>query len=159
VRYSTRQHSAFSLVEVMVSIFIAMLIVGIAVLSIGAVNEEARIRRAGSMLEATARTALQQSVQSQRDHWIDFSANGFSVGPDSNSYQMPEGGRIELRHWGERSWNPPGGKRSRAQWRFSHQGLCEPLQVRMTLGRATLELQFDPLTGAVAEESLIVEQG
>ncbi len=150
-----RHLSAFSLVEVLVSIFIAMLIIGIAVLSIGAVNEEARIRRIGSTLEATARTALQKSVQKQRDHWIGFSRDGFAILPEGETYELPDGGNLELRHWGDNTWQVPADER----WRFSSQGLCEPLQVRFTLGRATLELQFDPLTGAVAEESMIVDKG
>lgn len=150
--------SAFSLVEVLVAIFIAMLIVGIAVLNIGAVNEEGRIRRVGAVLEATARTSLQHSVQRQRDHWVDFSADGFAAGPNGKAYDLPDGARIELRHWGESKWTTP--SRSNAEpWRFSRQGLCEPLQVRVTLGSATLEMQFDPLTGAVAQESLIIEEG
>ena len=153
--HSPRQQSAFSLVEVLVSIFIAMLIIGIAVLSIGAVNEEARIRRIGSTLEATARTALQESVQQQRDHWIGFSRDGFAVLPKGQTFELPDGGNIELRHWGDKTWRSPSDER----WRFSSEGLCEPLQVRFTLGRATLELQFDPLTGAVADESMIVDKG
>jgi len=147
--------SAFSLVEVLVSIFIAMLIIGISVLSIGAVNEEARIRRIGSTLEATARTALQESVQKQRDHWIGFSHDSFAVLPEGKAVELPDGGSIELRHWGEKTWHAP----ADVHWRFSSEGPCEPLQVRFTLGRATLELQFDPLTGAVADESMIVDKG
>jgi len=152
---NSRQLAAFSLVEVLVSIFIGMLIIGIAVLSIGAVNEEARIRRVGSTLEATARTALQESVQQQSDHWIGFSRNGFAVLPEGKTFVLPEGGKIELRHWGDKSWRAPSDDR----WRFSSEGLCEPLQVRFTLGQATLELQFDPLTGAVADQSMIVDKG
>ena len=151
----SRRLTAFSLVEVLVSIFIAMLIIGIAVLSIGAVNEEARIRRVGSLLEATARTALQESVKTQRDHWIGFSRDSFAVLPEGKPFELPHDGNIELRHWGEKTWQSA----DDARWRFSSEGLCEPLQVRFTLGGATLELQFDPLTGAVADESMIVDKG
>jgi hypothetical protein len=156
----TRQRAskiaAFSLVEMMTAIFLAMLIIGIAVLSIGAVNEEARIRRIGATLEVTARSAMQNSVLERRDHWIEFSAREFTTAPNGKTHPFPEGAQVELRHWGETSWKSPS---SDERWRFSHEGLCEPLQIRLTLGKATLEMQFDPLTGAVAEESLIVEKG
>ena len=140
----------------MTAIFLAMLIIGIAVLSISAVNEEARVRRTGSMLEATARTALQTSVLKQRDHWIAFTANGFSAGPGGKTHSLPDRARLELRHWGEKSWSTP---TRDERWHFSHEGLCEPLQVRLTLGKAILEMQFDPLTGAIAEESLVIGNG
>jgi hypothetical protein len=151
-----RTAAAFTLIEMMTAIFLAMLIIGIAVLSIGAVNEEAHIRRVGSTLEATARAALQTSVLQQRDHWIAFSANDFTAAPNGKTQRLPDNTRLELRHWGEKSWSAPA---KDERWHFSHEGLCEPLQVRLTLGKATLEMQFDPLTGAVAEESLIVEKG
>jgi hypothetical protein len=151
-----KKSAAFTLVEMMTAIFLAMLIIGIAVLSIGAVNEEASIRRIGSTLEATARAALQTSVLKQRDHWITFSSNDFTAAPNGKTYSLPKNSRIELRHWGEKSWSTPA---TDERWHFSHEGLCEPLQVRLTLGKATLEMQFDPLTGAVADESLIVEKG
>ena len=155
-RQPKRPTAAFTLVEMMTAIFLAMLIIGIAVLSIGAVNEEARIRRVGSTLEATARAALQTSVLKQRDHWIAFSASEFTAAPNGKTHTLPDNARLELRHWGENSWSAPA---TDERWHFSHEGLCEPLQVRLTLGNATLEMQFDPLTGAVAEESLIVEKG
>ena len=141
----------------LVAIFVGMLILGVAVLSIGAVNEEARVRRVGAHLEASARFALQTSILKQRDHWIEFSSNDFTAGPAGKSHALPDGARIEIRHWSEKSWTAPGSENSR--WNFSHEGLCEPLQVRITVGRATLEMQFDPLTGAVADESLMVEKG
>ncbi len=149
--------AAFSLVEMMVAIFVGMLILGVAVLSIGAVNEEAGVRRVGAQLEASARVALQTSILKQRDHWIAFTAHDFTAGPSGKSYALPRGAQVEIRHWGEKSWQAPASKNSR--WHFSHEGLCEPLQVRIIFGRATLEMQFDPLTGAVADESLMVEKG
>jgi hypothetical protein len=147
---------AFTLLEVSIAIFIAMLILGVGVLSLRGIDHEAKIRVVSRELAANARSAMRDSLLRRETICIEFSADGFA-GPGragrSPWRPLPKGGRLEIRRWGETRWREP---RQGEVWWFRPGQPCEPIALRLTLREGRQEMVFDPLTASVLEERISV---
>ncbi|MFT5471296.1 MAG: hypothetical protein ACI8UO_006429 [Verrucomicrobiales bacterium] len=142
--------------EVIVAISIAMLLVGVAVMSIDSVNQEHSLRREGSLLESAARAAMLRALTSQQSQAIMFRKNAFGVADSANRetwHSLPQDGKLEILRLGEAEWRSPG---STEIWRFIPGRVCEPVSVRITLPFGYQILSFDPLSAAVRESSLVI---
>ena len=60
--------------------------------------------------------------------------------------------KILIKRWGSSEWRAAAGQR----WVTLPGGLCEPLSVRMEWKRSFIEMQFHPLTGGIADETMII---
>ena len=145
IRHSSfvTRHSrqGFTLVEVIVALSIAMLLIGVAALSITAVNDENQLRRTASAIELSARDSLLQAVAESRPVQVDLASFGGGAGV------------VEVRRYGEKVFREP--KRGEV-WEFSPTGVCEPVEVRITSEAGSIELGFDPLTGCARKRNIIV---
>ncbi len=147
---------AFTLLEVTIAILIAMLIMGVGVMSLKGVDREAKIRRVANQLELNARTAMRESLLRKRALCIRFAPDGFAGASSTGALswkRLPKGGGLEIRRWGESSWRKP--QRGECWW-FRPGQPCEPLAVRITLNEGRYEMTFDPLTASVVEEGIAV---
>jgi len=155
-RSPTTAQSGFTLLEVCVAITIGMLIIGAATLGISSVGEEHRLRKTASVIEATARATLQRAVTDHRNVFIEFSQDRImataSEGVNAGEYDL--GGKLQIRRYGEKEFRTP---RSGELWQFSADGLCEPLEIRITQKKGSIEMSFDPLTGCARKKSIIVQ--
>ena len=66
--------------------------------------------------------------------------------------QTPPDMRLLMKRWGQNKWQPAAGQ----AWVALPSGLCEPLSIRFEWGRSFTEMQFNPLTGGVADESTYI---
>jgi len=144
-----------TLLEILTALGLAMLVVGVAALGVGALGPEKRLRRSASVVESCARQLFWQSVQERRPHCLRLAAD--AVAADASPWvSLGNRARLEVRRVGESQWRVPG---KAERWEFPGSGLCEPLSLRLAINGATLEMDFDPLTGAVAEERTNLEAG
>ncbi len=64
------KRSAFTLIEVMIGLFIASLIIGLTVFSLDSLSDEKRLRRPANKMKELARDAMRRSVSTQRSYSI-----------------------------------------------------------------------------------------
>lgn len=140
--FSRIRHSGFTLVEICIAMGLCMLLLGIATLSFTGIQDEARLRRAASEIESTARQTLQEAVMSQR--LIELALDGSLGG---------EGGQVQVKRVGDKAFR----KANKGEtWEFSPTGICEPIEVRVTNSGGIIELAFDPLTACAVRKNVIV---
>ncbi len=140
------QPAAFTLVEIIIALSIAMLIIGVATLSITGLNDEHRLRKAASAIEQTARDALMDAVASYQP--VTLALDGGLGSLDGESATS-----ILVKRFGEREFRQA---RKGESWEFSPTGICEPIELRITSSSGTIELGFDPLTGCARKRNIIV---
>lgn len=73
------RHSAFTLLEVIIAISVAMLVIGISALSITGMKDEHRLHQMASLLETTAREALMRAVADCRVVQVGISPDGITA--------------------------------------------------------------------------------
>ncbi len=164
-----RTHSTqgFTLLELCITMLVMALMMGMAVYSYQGLNAEGDIRRPASELESMAKEAVRRASLYEAPQFIHFEKTGFFMKykqdadlsrseQESAAWQrrvtVPEEMKIFLKRWGSKRWMLATGEK----WAISPGGLCEPLQVRLELGKSFLEMDFDPLSGGVREESMRV---
>lgn len=138
--------SGFTLVEVIVALSVAMLVIGVAALSITAVNDENKLRRSASQIELTAREALLEAVSAYHPVFLALDGS-LALSEDS------EPGVVEVRRYGEKAFRQA---RKGEVWEFSPTGVCEPIEIRIMNRTGTIELGFDPLTGCARKKNITV---
>jgi hypothetical protein len=79
-------------------------------------------------------------------------AAGQNGGTWQQHTELPESMTILVKHWGQTEWQPAAGEK----WQVLASGLCEPLSVRIDRGHSYVEMQFNPLTGGVADKRLVI---
>lgn len=143
------------------------LMLGIAVYSFKGLDGEGAIRRPAAELESMAKEAVRRASLYEAPQIIAFEKTGFSMkykqdtdlssnAKEAAKWQrrvtVPPEMKIFLKRWGSKLWVPASGEK----WIISAGGFCEPLQVRLELGKSFLDMDFDPLSGGVREESMRV---
>ena len=147
---------AFTILEITVAMVIAMLILGVAVMSLKGVDRETKIRRTAALLDVTARSAMLEALLRRQAQCVQFAPNGFSGLVRSGKApwkRLPKGGSLEIRRWGETRWRKP---QTGEAWWFRPGLPCEPLSVRLTLPEGRCEMSFDPLTAVAIDDGLAV---
>ncbi len=167
-----RSRRGFTLIEIIITMFIVMLLLGVTVLGIRSVSGERRLREVTSELKQYARQARTQAMLEQRAFQIVFTPTFFSAqalqqvqegqefeqlflaegeatrAAEIKRFTLPEGIQIEVRHWNEKELHPP----KPDTWVFEHSGICEPFTVRVSSEDGYIEMVFHPLTAAVEDE-------
>ncbi|MGV3663088.1 MAG: pilus assembly FimT family protein [Prosthecobacter sp.] len=142
-----RRRSAFTLIELVLSMTITILVIGVATLSISGVRDEDRLRRAAAIIETSARQNLLQALSTQQTVRFQLTAGAFNMGGEF-------GGMLQIKRVGENAFRAP--KRGEA-WEFSPTGICEPIEVRVTGPAGAIELAFDPLTACARRKSIQIK--
>ena len=73
-----------------------------------------------------------------------------------DSFEFPEGMDVFVRRWGaaQQAWfHQEKPEDPVIFWNFEQGGLCEPLSLRMEIDKSWTELEMDPLTARVADET------
>ncbi|MFT5187098.1 MAG: prepilin-type N-terminal cleavage/methylation domain-containing protein [Verrucomicrobiales bacterium] len=167
----------FTLIEIVVSIFLVTLILGVATMSFKSMQDEGKLKTEGIALKLAARKLMREAVEKNRSYAMTLAPSFFAVGPTYSEAALegsmsgldPEeamkqirGERHQLENdiqlWVKR-WNEPMFRVPRVpfeRWVFEPGGICEPLSLRLTRGDSSMSMTFNPLTAHVEEESLIV---
>lgn len=165
---------AFTLIEIIISIALVMLIMGMVVMSTGTLAEERRMREVTAAIKDFAKRARAQALVEQRAFQIEFQPGYFRVqalqqvseeqaalqslnlvegeamrAEELKRHQLPEDMNLEIRRWNMREWQPAVAK----AWVFEHSGICEPLSLRVNGPKGYIEMAFNPLTANVDDEA------
>ncbi len=180
MRFSPPSRSqGFTLIEIVVSIFIVTLVLGMATLSFRSMQDEGRLKTEGVAVKLAARKLMRQAVENNRSYSMTLAPYFFAVGPTYSQaafegsmlgmdpeeamkqirgerHQLDEGIQLWVRRWNEPLFRQP--RVPFERWVFEPGGICEPLSLRLTYGDATLSMTFNPLTAHVEDESLIIPE-
>ena len=164
---SRRYSAGFTLLELTVVLFIMAVFVTVAAVSFEGIDGEQVLRTPADELQRMAREAVRRAGMYERPEVIVFEKHGFGIryrddlaAMEANGgntqwirrVAIPEDISVRMKHWGQNEFKPAAGQR----WMVQPSGLCEPLTVRLDRGRSFIELQFNPLTGGVAEEHMSI---
>lgn len=144
-----RPPAGFTLLEMMIVIaLIAIMFVGTAPL-ISASSRERRLRAAAEKIEEMVRSERSKAQAAGERRVLEARPAGFfeKSRKGREVLAMPEGAAITLRA-PDGKWNKPEGQ----EWEFSPIGMVTPLSVRLQEDDAWMEIDFDLLTGRLAEE-------
>ena len=171
----------FTLLEICLVLFIAILLVGFAIPVTASLMSEQRLREPARQLELLVKTARRQAVQENRPYEILMSGTGFLLQPvldaKTSEQQLSPPQPVE----GEESeaaaevpvplepleyrlpadvtyliqhWGvDKAAKPAEDHWVFQATGLCEPMIIRFQREESYLEITFNPLTASVDDES------
>lgn len=157
--------SGFTLLEMIIALFILMLVLGMAVVATRNVFADEDIRQANRKLQTFAKTARRQACLEGRPWEIVFKPGLWSLKPVAPSvatehsdlsaaepktveYQVPTTMRWKIKVWGSKTWETP----KEASWIFTPSGLCAPNRFRLERGTSWMELSFNALTANVQDE-------
>ncbi len=125
-----------------------------AALSISTLAKDEILRQSAQRLRVFAKTAQREAFIERRPHRITLTETNFFLAPADDpddvklEYLLPPEVACRIRFRVDPDWRKPAGD----IWSFQPAGLCEPLVVQFTRADAWIELEFDPLTGAVTRE-------
>ncbi len=157
--------AGFTLLELVMVLFIMALFLGIASFSFQGIDAEEALRKPASELQKMARDAVRRAGMYEQTQTIEFTKTGFAMrfakdpadikkGEENQLWlhqvKVPVNMKLSIQRWGSTKWQAATGQR----WVMLSSGLCEPLTVRMELGNSYLEMHFNPLTGGVQDEIL-----
>jgi prepilin-type N-terminal cleavage/methylation domain-containing protein len=175
---TTEKHRGFSLLEIVMVLAIASIVIGGAVSLMVYSADERTLRDASGEIELLAKRARTISILEQTPYALEFkdgivrllpfaqagmpTKKGLGSGKDAS--QPAEGSStrelvlnaglaIFIRRWNSEEWLSTT-KNTIHVWRFDPDGLCEPVSVRLTLGKSWAEDTYHPLTASVSESLL-----
>ena len=130
----------------------------ITLFAFGSMKRDESLRAPALDLETFARRASRSATSLNQEFRIGFAKEGFYVfagqNPDHIQLEHRLDPRVEMRikRWNVKKWIKPDGE----IWVFPPTGVSEPISVRFSQGEAYVELDFNPLTGAVDEERALL---
>jgi general secretion pathway protein H len=139
----------FTLLEVMMVLALVAIVLAVMIPVTSASSRERKLRAAAGEIEGLVREQRDAAREEGRRRLIDIRPRGFfERGRDQREVMArPEAEDFYVRYPGGK-WEKPAGQ----TWEFSPAGMVTPLSVRLEQGDAYIEVDFDLLTGRVAEE-------
>jgi type II secretion system protein H len=145
-----RRTSGFTLVEIVLSVFILMLLLMLAVPSVNGVMADRRLRQSLDRLNNLAHQAQQKSIAEHRAYLITWTSKGIDLRPET---LLDSDGPDAVAHLAV----TPGESYSLAlpfalikdpppQWIFWPSGTCEPAEVTFKSRNGTWTASYSPLT-------------
>ena len=161
---ASRAGGGFTLLEIVIVLFIIMLILGLSVMNFDGVMQEQELRKPVLEFKGLTAEAVRRAALYERPQVLVFDQNGMLLplqAPGAGSPSAPRVKRItlppnmslSLRRFGSDKFVPAAGQRLI----IAPSGLCEPLTARFEQGRSWFEVTLDPLTGGAREESMVVQ--
>ncbi len=148
---------AFTLIELMLAIAIAIAVTALAVPNMRGAAAERRLNETFERFDALARKAQLYAVREQRSWTLIFDPGQISVQPDEPTPEEREAGGSPLQEVltageGEsyalqRHASLLAPKDTFAEWTFWRSGTCEPVIVSYDGPDGTWSAQYNPLTG------------
>jgi type II secretion system protein H len=139
----------FTLLEVMMVIALITIVLAVMIPVTSASSRERKLRAAAAEIGEMVRAQRDAAREEGRRRLVDIRSRGFfERGSDHKQVlDQPEAEDFYVRYPGGK-WEKPAGQ----TWEFSPAGMVTPLSVRLEQGDAYIEVDFDLLTGRVAEE-------
>lgn len=174
---TTKPRRGFTLIEIVMVLAIAAIVMGGAVGLMIFSSDERVLRNASGEIELMAKRARTIAILHQTPYALEFREGVVRLLPlaqagvsekknrladpqpvtensDENRQLNLDGGMAVLvRHWNSDAWLSTV-KNTVHVWRFDPDGLCEPISVRLTLGKSWAEDTYHPLTATIRESQL-----
>ena len=158
--------SAFTLLELMLAVLIALIVMGIAIPSMRGLNAEKRLRESYEKVEALAYKAQTNAITQQRTWVLVWEKGQILLQPDAPTAEEKQAGTAEgeetmaigedetLTMQRPASLLPP--KETPGEWPFWRSGTCEPVTVAYDGPEGTWTAIFHPLTakGEITEKKM-----
>lgn len=140
---------AYTLIEIMLVLtLIAIMFVGAAPL-VSASMRERRLRSAAEDIEGMVRDQRSQALTTGERRVLRIESSGFyDKGKKHKLVLASQKGEVMSVRLPGSDWSQPDGQ----DWEFSSIGMVTPLSVRLKEGPSWIEVDFDLLTGRVADE-------
>ncbi len=145
-----RYWRAFTLVEIVLAVFILMLLLLLAVPSLTGVLADRRLRRSLDSFNNLVRQAQERSVAERRSYLITWDKDHVSLRPETFAkgekikataeFQADREGALKLALSAALSKNPA------AEWIFWPSGTCEPATVQFKGAAGSWTVNYSPLT-------------
>jgi type II secretory pathway pseudopilin PulG len=142
---------AFTLIEIVLVVFISMLLLSLAVPSLLGVMADKRLRRSLDSFNDLVRQAEERSVKEQRAYLIVWEKEKAVLRPEEfmkdeeiqpiAEFPLDRGERLKLSLPAALMKNPP------AEWIFWPSGTCEPAIVEFRSRSGSWKASYSPLTG------------
>lgn len=149
---------AFTLLEVCLAVFIAMLILTLAVPSIQGVVNDAKMRKRFDEIDALARDAQSRSVTERRAFVLAWDKAGIALRPQEPRTKEEAGGisRVDFSEKETVTLGLPAAlvKKPAAVWTFWPTGTCEPATLTGEGGEGRWTADYNPLTARAVFSSL-----
>ncbi|MDF1852297.1 MAG: prepilin-type N-terminal cleavage/methylation domain-containing protein [Verrucomicrobiales bacterium] len=141
----------FTMLEILLAISILVIVLGLGSgLALQSIPLERSLNRTASKIEVEARKAAMEAAMFSRDAFLVIHSDSL-VGLDSRIEF--DRAKISFSHPGDfNSFKEPSSRGYR--WKFSANGLCEPLLIRVSQEGGRIDLGFDPLTGEIRDQVL-----
>jgi prepilin-type N-terminal cleavage/methylation domain-containing protein len=163
-----RSRRAFSLLEMVISIFIVSLLLGLAIVATRSALADEELKSTARQLALMAKTARQEALLGNRAFEVFFEPGQWTLRPveekseetviDDASveevefepvvYHPPASVLLKIRRWGGQDWE----KNPEQSWYFSATGLCAPHTYRLERGDSWFQMIFNPLNANIQEE-------
>lgn len=179
---TSNRKPGFTLIEIIMVLAIASVVMGSAIGMMIYSSDERALRDASGQIELLAKRARTTAILHQTSYALEFregivrllphaeagleekKSNRRKEGPDvtstANGQQviLDRDLALFIRRWNSEEWFSTT-KNTVHVWRFDPDGLCEPVSIRLTLGKNSSEDTFHPLsaTSIDAEKRLEVQ--
>lgn len=176
---TTKPQRGFTLIEIVMVLAIAAIVMGGAVGLMIYSSDERILRNTSGEIELLAKRARTIAILHQTPYALEFREGVVRLLPlaqaglsekktpsrrnepepeaansDENRQLDLEGGmNVLIRHWNSDAWLPTI-KKTVHVWRFDPDGLCEPISVRLVLGKSWSEDIYHPLTATIRDSQL-----
>jgi len=168
----SRQRNGFTLVELVVTLFIITLIIGIATLSMSAAGPKKKLLKPSVKMKVFAQKALSLARNSRRPHSIYMNKDYFVLRESHmrqedvedaldprlrfsddeeipaaeirvvERYDLDEGMEMQVKRLYDKDWRTP----KNEDWNFYTSGICDPIMIRFSTEDGFIEMEFNPLT-------------
>jgi type II secretory pathway pseudopilin PulG len=145
-----RQTPAFTLIEIVISIFIMLLLLTLAIPSLSGVMADRRLRRSLDSFNQLVYQAQERSTAEHRPYLLVWTNKGIELRPevlwkgDDPSpvahYEVEKGDSLNLNLTAALAKDPP------AEWIFWPTGTCEPADIKFTGRDGNWTASYSPLT-------------
>ena len=169
----------FTLIEIMLTLFVLVVILGLCIPVAGPIFEEMSLREPARQLQTLAKTARYRAVNERRGyqivlnpHEIVLEPSGTKASntsapaaasddpeaaedpePEPESIVFPADASVAFRFKESEKWTSPHDE----LWKCAPTGLCRPIQLRVTRGASSVEFSVEPLTANFIETGLNVQ--
>lgn len=139
--------AGYTLFEILLALGVVAILLGVSVPYLSESFGRSPADEAGDILARTVLAIRAAAIDKGEARRLAVSERGLR--PDLGSVPpavLPAGWKLEIRRMTDSKFRKPAKKEI---WEFNSAGICEPVSFRLTNGRETTSLSFDPLTAQV----------
>ena len=175
-----RVASGFTLLEIVFVLGMIAIIVGWVTMSVSTVNTEKKLLEAADGIESLIRRGRSVAVLQQRPYQVTITSSAISLAPQyardelesydddewdtretfesvSASEALDQEVTYEIRRWRSDSWLEIEGD-EKVVLTLDSAGMVEPISIRCGMGKSWISHTLSPLTGAVRDEEMSVQE-